>query len=323
MAAKPARPAPEKLDPALIRTAAILIAGALASIFDTTIISVARHTLSVKLHTPGHDGPVGEHRLPAGVRHMTQKVERPEKGVLAGGSGRWWALAALALSGLTIGLDATVLNIALPELSTSLHATTGQLQWFATAYTLVVGVAMLPAANLGDRYGRKRLLVGSLVLFAAASAWCALSTSAGELIAARGVLGLAGAAQIPLGFAMLPTLFPERDARARAVALWTLASSAGLPLGPIIGGWLLDHFWWGSVFLINVPLAAVGAAALTVFLPEARSARPLALDWPGSSTDSSTPTSTAGAPPRRGRRSWPGWSCWPASSPGSGAAPTR
>jgi MFS transporter, DHA2 family, multidrug resistance protein len=281
MAAKPARPAPEKLDPALIRTAAILIAGALASIFDTTIISVARHTLSVKLHTPGHDGPVGEHRLPAGVRHMTQKVERPEKGVLAGGSGRWWALAALALSGLTIGLDATVLNIALPELSTSLHATTGQLQWFATAYTLVVGVAMLPAANLGDRYGRKRLLVGSLVLFAAASAWCALSTSAGELIAARGVLGLAGAAQIPLGFAMLPTLFPERDARARAVALWTLASSAGLPLGPIIGGWLLDHFWWGSVFLINVPLAAVGAAALTVFLPEARSARPLALDWPG------------------------------------------
>jgi MFS transporter, DHA2 family, multidrug resistance protein len=212
---------------------------------------------------------------------MTQKVGRPETVALAGRSGRWWALAALALSGLTIGLDATVLNIALPELSTSLHATTGQLQWFSTAYTLVVGVAMLPAANLGDRYGRKRLLVGALVLFAAASAWCALSTSSGELIAARGALGLAGAALLPLGFAMLPTLFPGRDERARAVALWTLASSAGLPLGPIVGGWLLDHFWWGSVFLINVPLAAVGAVALVVFLPEARSARPLALDGPG------------------------------------------
>ncbi|MGH3247492.1 MAG: MFS transporter [Trebonia sp.] len=212
---------------------------------------------------------------------MTQKVERPEKGTRAGPSGRWWALAALALSGLTIGLDATVLNIALPELSTSLHATTGQLQWFSTAYTLVVGVAMLPAANLGDRYGRKRLLVASLALFAAASAWCALSTSPGELIAARGVLGLAGAALLPLGFAMLPTLFPDQDERARAVTIWTLASAVGLPLGPIIGGWLLDHFWWGSVFLLNVPLAAVGAAALVVFLPEARSARPLALDGPG------------------------------------------
>jgi MFS transporter, DHA2 family, multidrug resistance protein len=212
---------------------------------------------------------------------VTQKVERPEGVALAGRPGRWWALAALALSGLTIGLDATVLNIALPELSTSLHATTGQLQWFATAYTLVVGVAMLPAANLGDRYGRKRLLVGALVLFAAASAWCALSTAPGELIAARGALGLAGAALLPLGFAMLPTLFPDQDERARAVTIWTLASAVGLPLGPIVGGWLLDHFWWGSVFLINVPLAAVGAVALTVFLPEARSARPLALDVPG------------------------------------------
>ncbi len=190
-------------------------------------------------------------------------------------------MAALALSGLTIGLDSTVLNVALPELSTALHATTGQLQWFADAYTLVVGVAMLPAANLGDRYGRKRLLVASLALFAVASAWCAFSTSADELIAARSVLGLAGAALIPLGFAMLPTLFPDRSQQARAVSMWALASTAGLPLGPIIGGLLLDHFWWGSVFLINVPLAAIGAIALIALLPEARSASPLALDVPG------------------------------------------
>jgi MFS family permease len=168
-------------------------------------------------------------------------------------------LAALALSGLTIGLDSTVLNVALPELSTSLHATTGQLQWFADAYTLVVGVAMLPAANLGDRYGRKRLLVASVLLFSVASAWCAFSTSADELIAARAVLGLAGAAMVPLGMAMLPTLFPDSDERTRAISMWALASIAGLPLGPILGGLLLDYFWWGSVFLINVPLAVFSA----------------------------------------------------------------
>jgi DHA2 family multidrug resistance protein-like MFS transporter len=201
--------------------------------------------------------------------------------IRSGQTAAWWALGALALSGLTIGLDATVLNIALPELSTSLHASTGSLQWFSTAYTLVVGVAMLPASNLGDRFGRKRFLVGSLFLFGAASLWCALSTSTGELIAARAVLGLAGAALLPLGFAMLPILFPDKDKRAKAVTMWTLASALGLPLGPIVGGWLLDHFWWGSVFILNVPLCVVGAIALIMFLPESRSARPVALDVPG------------------------------------------
>jgi MFS transporter, DHA2 family, multidrug resistance protein len=190
-------------------------------------------------------------------------------------------LAALALSGLTIGLDTTVLNIALPELATSLHASTGELQWFSTAYTLVVGVAMLPASNLGDRLGRKRVLIASLVLFGAASAWCAWSTSSGELIAARAVLGLAGAALMPLGFAMLPTLFPGREERASAVRIWTAASTVGLPLGPIVGGYLLGHFWWGSVFVLNLPLALVGAVALVIFLPEARSANPVRLDVPG------------------------------------------
>jgi MFS transporter, DHA2 family, multidrug resistance protein len=210
-----------------------------------------------------------------------RRAQRAGSAADVGGSSRWWALAALALSGLTIGLDSTVLNVALPELSTSLHATTGQLQWFADAYTLVVGVAMLPAANLGDRYGRKRLLVASVLLFSVASAWCAFSTSADELIAARAVLGLAGAAMVPLGMAMLPTLFPDSDERTRAISMWALASIAGLPLGPILGGLLLDYFWWGSVFLINVPLAVFSAFVLVRFLPEARSARPLALDVPG------------------------------------------
>ncbi len=228
----------------------------------------------------------------------------------AGESGRWWALAALALSGLTIGLDSTVLNVALPELSTSLHATTGQLQWFADAYTLVVGVAMLPAANLGDRYGRKRLLVASLLVFAVASASCAFSKSAAELIAARAVLGLAGAAMLPLGMAMLPTLFPGRDERTRAVSMWALASTAGLPLGPILGGLLLDHLWWGSVFLINVPLAAIGALVLAGFLPEARSARPLALDVPGAILSSTALAALIYGFINAGQRGWAHAGTW-------------
>ena len=204
----------------------------------------------------------------------------------AGPPRRWWALAALALTGLTIGIQSTVTNIALPQLSTALHATTGQLQWIASAFTLVAGVGMLPAANLADRYGRKRLLAGSLVLFAAASGWCALSGSSGELIAAQAVLGLAGAALLPLGFAMLPTLFPDPGQRARAVMIWTAASAVGLPLGPVIGGLLLDHFWWGAVFLPNAGLALAGVAAVAVFVPEARSSRPVALDVPGAALSS-------------------------------------
>jgi MFS transporter, DHA2 family, multidrug resistance protein len=212
---------------------------------------------------------------------VNQTEELPTITRDAGSPRRWWALAALALAGLTIGIQSTVINIALPQLSTALHATTGQLQWIASAFVLVAGVGMLPAANLGDRHGRKRLLVGSLVLFAAASGWCAVSGSPGELIAAQAVLGLAGAALLPLGFAMLPTLFPDPGQRTRAVMIWTAASAVGLPLGPIIGGLLLDHFWWGAVFLPNAGLALVGMTAVAVFVPEARSSRPVALDVPG------------------------------------------
>lgn len=217
---------------------------------------------------------------------VNQEVKRPPITRNADPSRRWWALAALALTGLIIGIQSTVTNIALPQLSTALHATIGQLQWIASAFTLVAGVGMLPAANLADRYGRKRLLAGSLVLFAAGSCWCALSGSSGELIAAQAVLGLAGAALLPLGFAMLPTLFPDPGQRAWAVMIWTAASAVGLPLGPVIGGLLLDHFWWGAVFLPNAGLALAGVAAVAVFVPEARSSRPVALDVPGAALSS-------------------------------------
>jgi EmrB/QacA subfamily drug resistance transporter len=194
---------------------------------------------------------------------------------------RWWALGALAIAMLTIGLDTTVLNVAVPTLANDLHASTDQLQWFSTAYTLVLAGMLLPAGMLGDRFGRKRLLVAALVLFGAASAACAYADSADQLIAARAVLGLGAALMMPLSMAVLPVLFPDRQERARALTIWVTSTAIGLPLGPIVGGWLLDTFWWGSVFLINVPLVVIGVIAVSALVPESRSSTPRPLDLVG------------------------------------------
>ncbi|WP_431951968.1 DHA2 family efflux MFS transporter permease subunit [Nocardia lijiangensis] len=190
----------------------------------------------------------------------------------------WIALAALALATLTIGLDVTVLTVALPTLAVDLDAGTSALQWFSTAYTLVLAGAMLPAGSLGDRFGRKRLLVGALVVFGVASVACSFADSPGQLIAARGFLGLGAAVMIPLSIAVVPVLFSEATQRERAIAIWVAAAALGLPLGPILGGWLLNHFWWGSVFLINIPLVVIGAAAVIAFVPESRSSTRAPID---------------------------------------------
>jgi EmrB/QacA subfamily drug resistance transporter len=182
---------------------------------------------------------------------------------------------------LTIGLDTTVLNVALPTLATDLHASTSQLQWFGAAYTLVLGALIIPMGSLGDRFGRKRLLLAGLVLFGAASAACAVAGSPGVLIAARAVQGIGGAAMMPLSLAMLPVLFTDRDERTRAMGIWVTCSAVGLPLGPIVGGYLLDHFAWGAVFLINLPLVAAGVLALAVYLPETRGERARSVDGAG------------------------------------------
>ena len=193
------------------------------------------------------------------------------------GTRRWWALGALSLSMLAVGLDATVINIALPTLSTALHASTADLQWFVDAYSLVLAAMLLPAGLLGDRFGRKKLLLVALVLFGAASAGCAYAPSAGALIAARALLGLGGAFLMPLSLAVLPVLFTEQE-RPRAIAIWVTANAVSFPIGPIAGGWLLGHFWWGAVFLINVPVTIIALIAVSVLLPESRSARRPRLD---------------------------------------------
>jgi EmrB/QacA subfamily drug resistance transporter len=193
---------------------------------------------------------------------------------------RWWALGALAVSLLTIGLDLTVLNVAMPTLAVDLGATTTQLQWFGNAYTLALAALLLPAGLFGDRFGPKKLLLGALVVFGLASLWCAYAGSPGELIAARVLLGVGAAFLIPLSLSLLNVLFPPEE-RAKALTTWVLAMFVGIPLGPLLGGWLLDHFAWGSVFLINVPLTAIGVVAVLFLVPLTRGAGRGAIDFTG------------------------------------------
>jgi EmrB/QacA subfamily drug resistance transporter len=186
------------------------------------------------------------------------------------GRGRWWTLGAIVLATLVVGLDTTVLSVALPTLATDLQASTAQLQWFIDSYNLVLAAALLPAGLLGDRFGRKRLLLGALVAFGASSVWCAYAGSATGLISARVVLALGAAFLMTMPASVLPVIFPAEE-RTRAVAIWTTAMFASFPLGPIVGGLLLDNFWWGSVFLINVPVVVLALVAVGVLMPESRS----------------------------------------------------
>ncbi|MEV4614470.1 MFS transporter [Kitasatospora sp. NPDC049258] len=182
---------------------------------------------------------------------------------------RWLALVAVALSVLVISFDLTILNVALPTLAADLHADTGRQQWIVDAYTVVFAAAMLPAGLLGDRIGRRRTLTVGLALFGLASAVGMLADSPGTVIAARTAMGLAAALVMPMSLAVIPGLFPAAEQR-RATAVLSTALAVGMPFGPLLGGLLLQHYWWGSIFLINLPLVAVGIAACLVLLPESR-----------------------------------------------------
>jgi DHA2 family multidrug resistance protein-like MFS transporter len=193
------------------------------------------------------------------------------------GARRWWALAAVSLAVLAVGLDGTVLSVALPTLAGALHASESDLQWFSSGYLLVLAAAMLPAGLLGDRYGRKRVMLAALALFGASSAACAYAPSAGAFIAARMVLGLAGAGVIVMALSALTVLFREEE-RPKAVGIWAAANFLAAPIGPILGGWLLTNYWWGWVFLLNVPVALVGLVAALALVPESRAPQRPALD---------------------------------------------
>lgn len=193
---------------------------------------------------------------------------------------RWWALGAISLSLLVVGLDSTVLTVALPSVATALQATTGQLQWFADAYLLALSGLLLSAGTLGDRYGRKRLMLGGLVLFGLGSVWCTWATTAAQLVAARTLLGIGAAVIIPMAMSALVVMFEPAE-RSTAISVLGLATMLGLPLGPIVAGLLLQHYWWGSVFLVNLPFIGLAIAATVVLVPESRSPDRARLDLVG------------------------------------------
>ncbi|HEU0163668.1 MAG TPA: DHA2 family efflux MFS transporter permease subunit [Thermomicrobiales bacterium] len=189
-------------------------------------------------------------------------------------------MGALALAMLVVGLDATVLNVALPTIAGDLHASTSQLQWVASAYVLALAGAILPAGVLGDRFGRKKLMLVGLGISLLGSIGGALTDSIGPLIAWRTVMGIGAAIITPIVMAMVPLLFNDED-RPKAVGVMTASISLGLPLGPIVGGYLLNHYHWSSIFWINVPFVLLALVAVTLLVQESRDPSAPALDYLG------------------------------------------
>jgi MFS transporter, DHA2 family, multidrug resistance protein len=197
-------------------------------------------------------------------------------------SGRGWALGAVSLSVLAVSLDGTVLSVALPTLAQALHASESDLEWFSSGYLLLLAAATLPVGLLGDRAGRKRVLLVSLAVFGAGSALCAYSPSPGPFLVARLLMGLAGAGVAVMALSQLTVLFEEAE-RAKAVGVFQAANFLALPLGPIFGGWMLSHFWWGWMFVLNVPVVLVGLGVVIGLVPESRASQRPGLDPLGTS----------------------------------------
>ncbi|MFK5583079.1 MFS transporter [Serinicoccus sp. LYQ131] len=193
---------------------------------------------------------------------------------------RWSALAVLVLPVLLISIDMSVLGVAVPALSADLEPSSSQLLWIIDLYSFLLAGMLVLMGSLGDRFGRRRLLLIGAPAFGLASALAAFSTSPEMLIASRALLGLGGATLMPSTLGLLRTIFPERRERQAAIAVWAAAFSGGAALGPVLGGLLLEHFWWGSVFLINVPVMVVFMVAALVLLPESKDPHPGPFDVP-------------------------------------------
>jgi EmrB/QacA subfamily drug resistance transporter len=183
---------------------------------------------------------------------------------------RWAALAVLCITLLLISLDNTVLNVALPTIVRSLGASSSQLQWMVDAYAVVFAGLLLSLGALGDRIGRKWVFMAGLVVFGGGSAFAAWSGSPDRLTLARAVMGIGAAALMPCTLSILTNIFTLEAERARAIGIWSGTSGIGVALGPILGGVLLAHFWWGSVFLVNVPFALVGLVAAVWLVPNSK-----------------------------------------------------
>ncbi|MGP3980299.1 MFS transporter [Streptomyces sp. KR80] len=197
-----------------------------------------------------------------------------------GAPGRWLALAVLVLAVLLVGVDATVLGLATPFLSQDLRPSGTELLWIGDVYSFVIAGLLVSMGSLGDRIGRKKLLLSGAVAFGALSLPAAYASSPGMMILARALMGVAGATLMPSTLALIRNLFPDSRERSLAVGIWGAMASAGAAVGPVAGGFLLEHFWWGSVFLINLPVMAVLVAVGGKLLPESRNPAPGPWDLP-------------------------------------------
>ncbi|MFN8158201.1 MAG: MFS transporter [Candidatus Nanopelagicales bacterium] len=224
---------------------------------------------------------------PTASRH-----DAPTAGWQTSGAGhprRWAILGVLVTSLLVVVLDNTILNIALPTIQRDLNADASELLWAVDSYILVFAALLFTWGVLGDKYGRKRILVIGLVVFALASALCAFATSPQQLILFRGLMGIGGAAVLPVTLAVITVVFPPHE-RGKAIGMWAGAVGGAVALGPVLGGLLLENpqwtSWltnndWGGVFLINVPIVIIGLVGIFMVVPETKNPHPQALDIPG------------------------------------------
>jgi EmrB/QacA subfamily drug resistance transporter len=196
-------------------------------------------------------------------------------------NGRWFALGVLCTSLLVVVIDNTIVNVALPSLVRELDADISELQWVVDAYTLVFAALLLLAGALGDRFGRRRTLLWGLAVFGLSSSAAAFAGGVDPLIAARAVMGAGAAFIMPATLSLLISVFTDTRERAMAVGIWAATAGVGVALGPVVGGFLLDRFWWGSIFIVNVPLCALAIVAGRRVIPESRDAAARPIDWTG------------------------------------------
>ncbi len=190
------------------------------------------------------------------------------------GAREWVGLSVLALALLLLAVDATVLDLAVPAISADLAPTTPQLLWIIDVYSFVLAGLLVVMGNLGDRIGRRRLLLLGAAGFGAASMLAAWAFTPEMLIAARVLQGVAGATLMPATLALIRSMFLDPRQRTVAIAVWSAMAGGGAAAGPLLGGWLLEHYWWGSVFLVNVPVMLVLIGLGPVLIPESRDPRP-------------------------------------------------
>ncbi|MEU7870396.1 MFS transporter [Dactylosporangium sp. NPDC049140] len=203
---------------------------------------------------------------------MPAPVEVPV--IAKAGAREWAALAALALAVTLLAVDATVLALALPALTAELAPSSTQVLWIGDAYSFALAGLLISMGTLADRIGRKRLLLAGTAVFGAASLLAALAPTAGWLIATRALLGVAGATVMPSTLSIVRNIFTDPKQRTRAVAVWSAGASGGAALGPLVGGVLLEHFWWGSVFVINLPIMLLVLVSVALVVPESRNPNP-------------------------------------------------